>query len=263
MNTTARTCVVGDVHGHSARLAELLRAAGLIDAELRWQGGTARLWCMGDFFDRGPDGIGAVDLVMALQPQAAAAGGSVASVLGNHDFFLLAVLRFGRREADGLGHALISSWLRNGGTPLDLDRMTAAHMEWLTSLPALARVEGRLLAHADALFYLKYGRSVEAVNAVFARALHSDDVDDWLALLEDFNARDAFLGGDGQVAARSLLDVYGCRQLIHGHSPICRATGQPPETVTGPLVYAGCLCINLDHGLYLGGPGFVYELPPG
>jgi len=27
------------------------------------------------------------------------------------------------------------------------------------------------------------------------------------------------------------------------------------------LIYAGGLCINLDGGMYLDGPGFVYQLP--
>jgi len=26
-------------------------------------------------------------------------------------------------------------------------------------------------------------------------------------------------------------------------------------------VYAGGLCVNVDSGMYLGGPGFVYRLP--
>jgi hypothetical protein len=29
-----------------------------------------------------------------------------------------------------------------------------------------------------------------------------------------------------------------------------------PEEVTEPLVYADGLCVNIDSGMYLGGPGF-------
>ena len=39
-------------------------------------------------------------------------------------------------------------------------------------------------------------------------------------------------------------------------------TGQPPEDVREPLVYSRGRCVNVDGGMYLGGPGFVYQLPP-
>jgi len=47
--------------------------------------------------------------------------------------------------------------------------------------------------------------------------------------------------------------------VVHGHSPIARLTGQDPTTVTEPLVYADGQAINVDHGLYLGGRGFVFD----
>ncbi|HSA52175.1 MAG TPA: metallophosphoesterase, partial [Yinghuangia sp.] len=50
--------VVGDVHGHLDELEAALQEQGLIDDEGRWTGGASRLWFLGDFTDRGPDGIG-------------------------------------------------------------------------------------------------------------------------------------------------------------------------------------------------------------
>jgi hypothetical protein len=50
--------VVGDVHGHLDELQAALRDQGLIDEDGHWSGGAARLWFLGDFTDRGPDGIG-------------------------------------------------------------------------------------------------------------------------------------------------------------------------------------------------------------
>ena len=80
--------IIGDVHGHLKKLVKLLQDAQLIDAEHSWKASTAMLWFMGDFVDRGPDGIAVLDLVMRLQTEAAAAGGSVASLLGNHEMML-------------------------------------------------------------------------------------------------------------------------------------------------------------------------------
>src|SRR5688500_13459805 len=50
--------VAADMHGHRAEFREVLRDAGLIDACGQWSGQDARLWLLGDYVDRGPDGIG-------------------------------------------------------------------------------------------------------------------------------------------------------------------------------------------------------------
>lgn len=65
--------VVGDVHGYLDELFAALGEQGLIDADGNWAAGNARLWFLGDFTDRGPDGIGVIDLVMRLSAEAAAA----------------------------------------------------------------------------------------------------------------------------------------------------------------------------------------------
>ena len=81
----ARIVAVGDVHGAADRLASLLVRAGLIDERQRWTGGTAVLVQTGDVTDRGAGVRAALDLLMALEPQAAAAGGKVQVLLGNHE----------------------------------------------------------------------------------------------------------------------------------------------------------------------------------
>jgi Calcineurin-like phosphoesterase len=84
-----RVVVVGDVHGAYAALVGLLEATGLIDAELQWTGGSAHLVSLGDLLDRGPDARKVLDLLMALEPAAAARGGRVHVVLGNHELMNL------------------------------------------------------------------------------------------------------------------------------------------------------------------------------
>ena len=41
-----------------------------------WSGGRASLWLLRDYVDRGPDGVGVIELIMRLQEQAADAGGT-------------------------------------------------------------------------------------------------------------------------------------------------------------------------------------------
>src|SRR6266498_1385221 len=109
---------VSDIHGHPEKLLASLRAAGLTDAEGNWSGGDARLWFLGDFFDRGPDGIGVVDTVRRLAAQTA----GVRALLGNHEILALGMHRFGSTEVpyDGLlPRSFERSWVLNGGRDRD------------------------------------------------------------------------------------------------------------------------------------------------
>lgn len=251
--------VVGDVHGQYEKLVQLLVTAGLMSADLCWSGGRAEAWFMGDLFDRGPGGLATVELIMRLQQQSAALGGRVSALLGNHEMMLLAARRFGQQPSSSLGGTFISGWLRNGGVAQDLAGLTAGHRVWLASLPAMARTAGRLLIHADGAFYLRYGSSVEEVNRSFAALLQGDDFAAWDRLLEYFNEHNAF--NNNPPAAREFLKVFGGRQLIHGHTPISHAGKQDPAEIRSPWIYADGLCVNVDGGMYAGGPGFVYRLP--
>ena len=263
MRTSTSVYVIGDIHGQFKKLVRLLREAGLVDDALAWAGGEAALWFLGDFFDRGSDGVAVVDLVMRLQAEAAAAGGQVGALLGNHEVLTLAAHRFGERETIMLDGSFLSVWRRNGGRAKDLIRLTQRHITWMTNLPAMALAYDRLFVHADATFYTNYGHSIAMVNWACKAVLQSAEVRAWERLLYDFCEREAFDGQrvDGAGCAAQFLHIFGGRQLIHGHTPIAYITQIPPKRVTDPLVYAGGLCINLDGGMYLGGPGFVYQLP--
>jgi hypothetical protein len=85
----SRIVVVGDVHGAYDALIEVLRETSIIDGANRWAGGTAHLVSLGDLLDRGPHSRRVMDLLMALQGEARAAGGRVHVVLGNHELMNL------------------------------------------------------------------------------------------------------------------------------------------------------------------------------
>jgi hypothetical protein len=80
-----RVVAVGDVHGDYAGFVEVLRAAGVIDQKDRWKGGKTHLVQTGDVPDRGATSKKAMDLLMALEKQAAKAGGQVHALIGNHE----------------------------------------------------------------------------------------------------------------------------------------------------------------------------------
>jgi hypothetical protein len=85
----SRIVAIGDVHGAAEPFVAILQRAGLIDAERRWIGGTAVLVQTGDLMDRGTAVRADLDLLMALERQASAAGGRVQVLLGNHEFMNL------------------------------------------------------------------------------------------------------------------------------------------------------------------------------
>ncbi len=80
-----RIVAVGDIHGAGSGLVEILQAAGLIDGQRKWSGGTARLVQTGDILDRGTDVREAIDLLMRLEGEARRAGGRVDVLFGNHE----------------------------------------------------------------------------------------------------------------------------------------------------------------------------------
>lgn len=258
---------IGDVHGCLAPLRDALARGGFVDGDGRWSAGRARLWFLGDLTDRGPDGVGVLDLVMSLQEQAAAAGGEVGCLLGNHELMLLAAHlpaaappRPGETEA--ARRLFWERWTGNGGKETDSARLTERHLDWISRLPAMARIGEHLLMHADTLGYRNYGSSVEEVNAQVAEILTEPvrlaQIDE---LTHMMTKRFAFASDDGE-SAREFLGAYGGRQIVHGHSPVPLLLGKDPQEVTGPLVYAGGYAANFDTGTFLGGPCFVAPLPP-
>jgi hypothetical protein len=80
-----RIVAIGDIHGEGPGLVAILQAAGLIDGQQKWSGGTARLVQTGDILDRGTNGREAIDLLMRLEGEARRAGGRVDALFGNHE----------------------------------------------------------------------------------------------------------------------------------------------------------------------------------
>jgi Calcineurin-like phosphoesterase len=80
-----RVVAIGDVHGTYESFVEILQVCGLVDAKLRWTGGTTVFVQVGDVFDRGPKVRETLDLVIRLEDEARRAGGRVEFLLGNHE----------------------------------------------------------------------------------------------------------------------------------------------------------------------------------
>ena len=82
---SGRIIAIGDIHGSIDGLKSILKVTGLIDGHNRWTGGRTQLLQTGDYTDRGEGTRAVLDLLMALEPQAKAAGGRALALLGNHE----------------------------------------------------------------------------------------------------------------------------------------------------------------------------------
>ncbi|MGW0465644.1 metallophosphoesterase [Streptomyces sp. NPDC003027] len=266
--------VVGDVHGYLDELLDALREQGLIDENGAWAAGNARLWFLGDFTDRGPDGIGVIDLVMRLSAEAAAAGGYCKALMGNHELLLIGAKRFADTPVNsGAGTATFqAAWLLNGGQKYDMDRLQDVHLQWMSRLDAVVEEDGHLLMHSDTTAYLEYGSTIEDVNETVHEIINRNDADEVWDLFRKFTKRFAFRDDTGPQAVRELLGTYGGRRVVHGHSPIPYLLGQvgtedgdgPSEPVVdGPHVYADGLAIAMDGGVTMAGKLLVVQLPLG
>jgi hypothetical protein len=266
--------VVGDVHGYLDELLAALRANGLVDDEGHWSAGSARLWFLGDFTDRGPDGIGVIELVMQLSAEAAAAGGYCRALMGNHELLLLGAHRFGDTPVNSTGGtaSFLAAWRLNGGQPSDMERLEDRHLTWMSRLDAAHVTDGHLLMHSDTTAYLDYGSSVEEMNDAITGVLQRGDADECWDLFRKLTKRFAFRGDGGPEAARELLGTYGGNRVVHGHSPIPYLLGEvggeyPADgeerahTVNGPMVYAENLAVAMDGGVTMDGTLLVAQLP--
>ncbi|WP_282576170.1 metallophosphoesterase [Streptomyces lichenis] len=263
--------VVGDVHGYLDELLAALRAEGLIDDEGRWAAGNARLWFLGDFTDRGPDGIGVIDLVMRLSAEAAAAGGYCKALMGNHELLLLGAKRFGDTPVNsGAGTATFqAAWLLNGGQKSDMDRLQDVHLQWMSRLDAVVEEDGHLLVHSDTTAYLDYGDTIEDVNDTVHSVITRNDADECWELFRKLTKRFAFRDEGGTMAAQELMAAYGGQRVVHGHSPIPYLLGEVGSeddegsgpVIEGPHVYADGLAIAMDGGVTMAGKLLVVQLP--
>lgn len=85
-----RIVALGDWHGDLDAARRGLRLAGAIDHQDRWVGGDLVVVQTGDQLDRGDQEQEILDLLDRLRDEAAAAGGAMIALLGNHELMNVA-----------------------------------------------------------------------------------------------------------------------------------------------------------------------------
>ena len=191
-----RVIAFADVHGAYDDLTRLLKAAGVIDAELRWSGGRTHVVSTGDLLDRGKDSRKVMDLLMRLQGEAAAAGGQLHVTLGNHEAMnLLGHVRdvapgeleaYAAEEPAGVRERMRAEWVaRNGpdsGAKFDarfpvgyfghrvMFAPDGVYGRWLLALPVAIMIDDTLFMHGGPSAVLA-GLSLPEINLRYHAAL--------------------------------------------------------------------------------------------
>lgn len=254
IDTATDIYAVSDIHGGYAELGALLETHGLVSrfasdpakaADATWTGKTALLVVAGDLVDKGAESIGVIDLLRALEPKAAAAGGRVIVLMGNHEAEFLADPGNDKAlahtdDGDGISLELKEKGidprtLANGTDPQGRGR-------WLRELPFGVRIKKWFFSHGgntdgDTLTKL----STRLQSAVDGRdGFGAKDIIGGSSILE----AQEWWGSNGKKAS-DYAKALGVKHLVFGHDPgALGVRGQLKAAQDGLLVK-----LNVDMGL--------------
>lgn len=136
--------MIGDVHGHAARLRSLLHELGYREERDVWRHRSRCAVFVGDLIDRGPEQVETLEIVKAMVD-----AGSADIVLGNHEFNAVAWA-----TPKGLGHCREHSEKHRGQHARFLAEVgedSPEHhrwIEWFMTIPLWIDLGGLRVVHA-------------------------------------------------------------------------------------------------------------------
>jgi serine/threonine protein phosphatase 1 len=208
----ARRLVIGDIHGCSRTLRELLGNKIKISSE-------DQLYFVGDYIDRGPDSKGVLDYLIGLKEK----GYHTVFIRGNHEEMLIESLS---------SETYFHPWIYNGGGET-LRSFGLSQADYL-SLPADAKLPAKYM---EFLSHTTYYIELDKCFIVHAGFNFHDD--------------HPFHDLDAMIWSRNMdYDRYKAKgkPVIHGHTPITLDTIR--ETLFNPertLVNLDAGCVYNDY----------------
>jgi len=216
-----RLLAVSDIEGNFRAFAMVLIGNGVVDRNLNWIFGSGHLVLNGDFMDRGDNVTQCLWLIYKLEQEAAAAGGRVHYILGNHEQLNL---QGNLKYVAGKYRELI----RRTGLPYrDLYGPDTELGKWLRSRNVIEKIGEDLYVHGGLSPEIAAQRlSPEQMNTICRRFIDRKQPADGLA--RQLLGMDGLLWYRGLVgdkenklsaaAVNASLDAIGARRIIVGHT---------------------------------------------
>lgn len=237
--------VVADSHGEYEIFVQLLQRQHVIDERLHWSFGSGHLVVLGDVFDRGAHQLEILWLIYQLQAEAAAAGGGVQMLLGNHEAMVLrGDLRYLNPRypvtAQTLGAASYAALF-------SADSLLG---QWLRALPVALKFDDVLLVHGGlSPEAIARGLTPSELNRT-VRAVLDGTADPATSEVHDFAMRSfgplwyrGYFSLDDHPAQASAADVdailhrLGVRAILVGHTKVPKVTPLYGGRVVAVQVY--------------------------
>ncbi|MBM82129.1 MAG: diadenosine tetraphosphatase [Planctomycetaceae bacterium] len=139
--------IIGDIHGHAARLQSLLEKLGYAqESDQCYRHATRQVIFVGDFIDRGPQIREVLETVRAMVE-----GGSALTVMGNHEYNAIA---YSIERLNEPGHYLRRHNEKNTGQyQQTLNQLSPDELEdwvgWFRTLPAWLELDDLRVVHAS------------------------------------------------------------------------------------------------------------------
>lgn len=139
----SRTYVIGDVHGRSHLVDQLLRDVP-VDIE------KDKIVFLGDLIDRGEDAPGVIDRIMSLSDL----NPNIVTLRGNHEQMLLDCLDFGDIQWLIPENGGIATLISYGNDPEQIEdiediHITEAHLDFMRTLPFYHEDDQAIYVHAS------------------------------------------------------------------------------------------------------------------
>ena len=228
-----RVVAISDVHGAYDAMVSTLKNVGLLNDELEWAGGTARLVIVGDILDRGPRSRDAMDLLMRLENEAQTTGGYVHVLIGNHESMnMIGDLRYVSKEeyaafaADETAEQRqrwLRAYVRRHPVPRDEDAIrkkfenefpagyfalraafssTGKYGKWLLGKPIIAVIDGTAFVHGG-LSPVVIEHGLDGVNTTLQSELAA-----YVRAIDTLMEAEVLLPTDSQYDYISIVDRF-------------------------------------------------------
>ena len=214
-----RLLAVSDIEGNFYAFQQLLVGNEVMDEAFNWTFGSGHLVLLGDLFDRDINVLPCLWLIYKLEQEAAARGGRVHFILGNHEEMnlrgderhLKKKYQWLARELGVQYYELFSNYSELG--------------QWIRTKNSVEKIGNILFVHGGISYLVEdSGLTLRQINRTVRRHLGIAEVDEEGALLMGNNGplwyRGYFGGNITQRHIERVLQTYKAEQLVVGHTVV-------------------------------------------